>query len=373
VFAGTEYGFDKFYDSFDDIRPDRRFPDGISPSDFESNQSGLLRHVEYFKESLKTENTLDSLKNGIYTIANNKSKNSRMPKIVDDSGYAVLNRAIHQVRNHEEPYFLFINLMDAHIPLQVVRHYDQSRCDVPNDWSSEEQTVWELITASEDLSDYWNKREQVYSLAIEYLNHLLVEFEAKLRQISKSDPTVIITADHGENHGHGCENSMVNHKSSLSESLLHVPLEVLGELGIEVSIGELTSHLDMSKLIHGLVTGNDVDLSRTTVPAELIGMSMGPDPPAEVDQDHFERAIRTVYSSQKTKLEWDSLGDSMEYTLDPSTPCWQEESASGIPVPDSFKQLYDIPIEEYKRRAKRAESATVSASAESRLEELGYL
>ena len=296
-----------------------------------------------------------------------------MPKIVDDSGSAVLDRAIHQVQSHEEPYFLFVNLMDTHILLQIVRHYDRSECDVPNDWSSEERGVWELTRASEDLSDYWKKREQVYLLAIEYLDRLLVEFEAKLRQISKSDPTVIITADHGENHGHGCENSMVNHKSSLSESLLHVPFEILGDSRIEISVGDITTHLDMPKLIHGLVNGNDVDLSRTAVPAELIGMSMGPDPPTEVDQDHSERAIRTVYSSQKTKLEWDSLGDSMEYTLDPSTPCWQEESASGIPVPDSFKQLYDTPIKEYKHRAKRTESATVSASAESRLEELGYL
>jgi hypothetical protein len=255
----------------------------------------------------------------------------------------------------------------------MIRHYNRSGCDVPNGWSSEERTVWELMTASEDLNEYWHRREQVYSLAIEYLDRLLVEFEATLRRISDSTPTIIVTADHGENHGHDHEDSMVNHKSSLSESLLHVPLEILGDPGVEISVGDITTHLDIPKLIHGLVKRNDVDLSRSVVPAELIGMSMGPDPPTEVNRELYERAIRAVYTSQRSKLEWDSLGDSVEYTLDPTTPCWQEESANGVPVPNRFKELYDTPIEEYKDRVKRMESDTVSSSAESRLEELGYL
>lgn len=373
VFAGTEYGFEKFYDSFDDIRPDRRFPDGMSPSDFESDQTGLLRHAEYLKESLKHENSVDSLKNGLYAIANNKTKAFPIPKIVDDSGSAVLDRAIHQVQNYEEPYFLFINLMDAHIPLQTVRHYDRSGCDVSNNWSSEERTVWELMTNTEDLSEYWEKRETVYGLVIEYLNRLLVEFETKLRQVSSSDPTIIVTADHGENHGHDYENSMANHKSSLSESLLHVPFEILGNPEIKISVGDMSTHLDIPHLIHGLVEGRDVDFSRTIVPAELVGMSMGPDPPMEVDQEFYQRAIRAVYDSHNRKVEWDSLGNSMEYTLDPGTPCWQEEVASGIQIPDRFKQLYDTSIGEYKNHAEAIDSATVSGSAESRLEELGYL
>jgi hypothetical protein len=93
----------------------------------------------------------------------------------------------------------------------------------------------------------------------------------------------------------------------------------------------------------------------------------------EVDREFYQRAIRAVYHSHDRKVEWDSLGDSREYALDPDAPCWQEKIASGIPIPDRFKQLYDTPIGEYKDHAEAMDSATVCGSAESRLEELGYL
>ena len=54
VFAGSTYGFDKFFDSFTDVSPAQRFPSGLDPTEFEDE------YLQYAISALLEPNTFSS-------------------------------------------------------------------------------------------------------------------------------------------------------------------------------------------------------------------------------------------------------------------------------------------------------------------------
>lgn len=376
IYASSAYNFDQLFDILEEPSPAQYYSDGLSIPEFakQSDNSGIKQYISFFIYSLRHEHPARSLANGVLGKMQQLKSIDVVPNLFDTSVSAVTDIAERRVESTHEPYFAFLNVMDAHIPLQYIQGFDRSLHDVPETWTSAERDVWELFDRSRDHTKYWQNRRKLYGMAIEYLDRHVLNFVERIKTNAERETTVIITADHGENLGYEAENYLPNHKSSLSEGLLHVPFYIIDPPeGYDTTENGYFSHLDLGRLITGMAHGETPDVFRERIPAEVIGLSAGPEPPDDYDYAELDRLIRCVYEGER-KIEWDSLGRSVEYSLNHKYPCWQAETGESVDVPEWAAAFFDASAAESKRRAqRRSSSQTVDAATAARLEELGYL
>lgn len=376
VFVSGAYEFDRLFDQFDEIAPACRDPEGLDPREFvrQCPSNGFEQYVRYFAAALKHKNPRRSLSNGFLKEIHQLTRTGRLPKFPDDGATAVFRAAKCRIKHTAEPYFAFLNVMDAHTPHQHVLGYDRDLHDAPNTWTSTKKSVWELVDRSRDHTDYWKIRRALTGAAVDYLDRKTMTFIDEIVHESDTETTVIITADHGDNLGGETDEFLANHKSSLSEGLLHVPLAIINPPhGFDSPGNEYVSHLDLGRLIVGLANNTIPDITRNRAPAELIGMSSGPEPPDEYDYEEWDRMIRCLYEGT-SKITWDSQGNRTAYEIDMDRANWQQEISGDVDIPASASSFFETPITEYKRQARRAQrSESIDSATANRLEELGYL
>jgi arylsulfatase A-like enzyme len=376
AFVNPDYGFDSWFDEFSPVEPKHRYPEATSLREVSRrvDTSGPEKYVEYLRAALTHEYPVRSLKNTTLGYLHELTKTGPVPKGVDDGASAVLRAAKRHIDGTDRPYFGFCNLMDAHTPLQPCLAFDSSLQGVPNSWTSSRYGVWELMDESGRHDDYWRTRKEVYGATIKYLDRVVASFVTDVLERSERETTIIVTSDHGENHAEEADDFVANHKSSLSEGLLHVPLCIINPPeGYDSRETGYVSQLTLGDLVVGLADGRTPDVERDRLPAELVGMSAGPEPPS--DYEYWDRAIRCAYDGT-TKTVWDSLGTRIEYELDSDRPSWQRrvETTEGTPAVESA--FFDDPIADAKESARDTSPSTaeeIDSTTESRLEELGYL
>jgi arylsulfatase A-like enzyme len=283
------------------------------------------------------------------------------------------------IRSSEEPFFLFTNLMEAHGPHHAIRGYDRDLYSVSNTWSSRRLDIWDIIdTDDPDAGRVAVERwRDLYGASIDYLDRRLVRFIDRVQSTTDRETTFVITADHGENLGYEADEHLLDHTSSLSEGLLHVPLVVVNPPpSWEPSGDGYVSHLDLGRILVGLAHDDPpTDIFRQRVPAEVIGISKSA---FEDDPDkyaYYDRMLRCAYDYETAiKLVWDSLGDSDRYALDHDRLCWQEKVASDVGLPDWATAFFDDDIEAAKRAVREAdEEREMTDETRQQLERLGYL
>ena len=372
AFASSSYNFDKFFDVCIEPSETRRFPEGFDPGEItqEIGNDNIFRYVEGLRAILDHEYPLKSLGNAVLGEINNLSRELPIPQPVDDGATPVFRATKNEIRKQGEPFFGFINIMDAHIPLRPRLAFDRSIYNVPNDWSTNVKSIWQLMNEEDD--EYWDKREQLYAATIDYLDQKISSFTEWVSQHTEQETTVIVTADHGENHGHSEEDGLVNHKSSLSEGLLHVPMEILNSPNIKNKEQSISSHLELGKLIHSISQGSVPDISTATTAAEVVGISAGPEP--KNNYKYWDRAIRCAYRDSE-KYEWDSLGTISKYRIYDERPSYQSPiSQDNIKLPQWATDYFDTEIIEYKQSARALEDDTdIDGAPRDRLKKLGYL
>lgn len=146
----------------------------------------------------------------------------------DSWGYELIQMSIHRVlqRTHQKPFFLYLHLMELHMPYYIPSAYIDkflpkhvSRSDALKVNQDPKKFYAGLVQMSE--ADFQIHRA-FYDAALAYLDSLLGRFVEYLKSQKILDKTIlIITSDHGESlgdHGH------FDHYYVLYESLLHVPL-----------------------------------------------------------------------------------------------------------------------------------------------------
>jgi len=179
-----------------------------------------------------------------------------------------------------------------------------------------------------------------------------------------------VTADHGDNLGTETDDGLANHKSSLSEGLLHVPLYLVNPPEIAEQTERYFSHLALPDLIRGIRDGWIRDLSSDRAFAELAGMSAGPDP--EADYEYYDRAIRCAYDDNE-KFVWDSLKTCTRYFL-PGKANVQQRSESLDSPPSWATGRFSSDISTFKTDVLKTETdVSIDPSTAARLRELGYL
>lgn len=379
VFASREYGFDNFFDEFYQISPNRRFPGGMNLLQFtwESNSSGFEQYLEFFRSAFRHEHTFNSLLNGVVAKLNDEMQGVPIPKLWDDGATAVSRQVKHVVREENEPVFLFANYMDAHGPFQHVLGFDGDSHSVPYRWSTNQLETDAINFGTESVEDNLTDvryQRELYGAAIEYLDREVSALVHWLHESTERETTVVVTADHGENLGFDADNNLLDHTSSLTEGVLHVPFLLMNSPdGYDDVESEYFSHLELPTLIRALSRNETPDVFANRIPAELVGKSAQVDPPSET-QEYWKRMIRCVYDRSE-KLVWDSLDNASVYELDSTRPCWQREKQEAADLSDWAQDFFDKEISTYKSQMERDNNseAAMTGASKSRLKELGYL
>lgn len=380
AFAGSPFGFDGMFDAFTDVSWTRRFPQGMDAEEYatKTDAEGLDFYTEFLEAAVTHDHPLKTLANAALAQLD-ISVFSRLPvpKLLDDGANAVLRESTRLIEATDEPFFLFINLMDAHVPHHNVWGYDQSLHSVPDSWSSiTEIDEWRVTLDGvdpyrEDVEHF----RQLYAAAIDYLDRKVAAFIDRVQELTDGETTFVVTADHGENLGFPEDDGLFEHKSSLTESLLHVPMEVVNAPeGYAVRETEYLSHLELGTLLTGLAHGETPDVFADRIPAERIGTTVYSVEMDDSERTYWGRMLRCVYEDDR-KIVWDSLGDRDEYELDRTRPCWQRRRDTDPALPAWASDLFDEEIVEYREAvdADQRLGQTVDEFTEERLKELGYL
>jgi len=374
VYAGSAYGFDGLFDDFIDVSPTHRFPDGLDIREFglESDESGVALYADVVRASLAHDHPVQSLGNAVLSKLYHLSRELPLPALLDDGASIVSKAATAQVERTPEPFFQFVNFMDVHGPLQHVRGYDASLHSVPNGWSSSDCDTWEVVAALDEHRDYLERYRGLYAAAVDYLDRKVAAFVDHVEDLTERETTFVITADHGENLGYPEDEGLLDHTSSLTEALLHVPFVVVnppaGWIDSFENRNEYLSQLELGELISTGARNASVDVFSEEAPAEVVGRTAGVSPIE--DEERWDRMIRCFYKDE-SKYIWDSL-ENWEVVnpdgLDPNTPRRETDT-----IPET--EYFESGIIEYKRLAREdnGEEVDVDARTENRLRDLGYL
>ncbi|MEE8278762.1 MAG: sulfatase [Thermoanaerobaculia bacterium] len=154
---------------------------------------------------------------------------SRLPAAIDDALEADCR------------LFLFLNLMDVHIPYNARPHARKFAAEGPGSVRNA-RVKWEISAGSRPFSEEERRLHgAAYDAAVRYLDDVARDLLALLRERELLDETVVVlTSDHGDGLGAHPE---IGHSTSLWEEQLAVPLLVRlpgGRRGGEVVQGRTT-------------------------------------------------------------------------------------------------------------------------------------
>ncbi|MFB6189551.1 MAG: sulfatase, partial [Halapricum sp.] len=133
VFVSSTYGFDSWFDEFVEVSTGKRFTDGIDPNAFyvESDATGLRRHASFVRASLADDHPLASLANGTLATLNVLTRDAPIPKLLDEGANTIVRESKRLTDAATEPFFLFTNLEDTHMPHRPVWGYDREAYGAP--------------------------------------------------------------------------------------------------------------------------------------------------------------------------------------------------------------------------------------------------
>jgi len=370
-FLVPEFGFNALFDRNVSIRHTRRYPEGLD--------AGERSVPELVTDALAHEHPFKSLANGAASKLYWLIDALPVEQVFDKGATRISSHTLDILHSTPEPFFLFLNFMEAHVPHKPYRKYDDELYEADSSWSSTEmdlQTINKRRPESleEHATDIEHFRD-LYAAAVEYLDRKISALIDDIRSLNLGETTFIITADHGENLCYPEEDYLIEHTASLSEGLLHVPLLVVNPpAGHSATTDGYLSHLDLRKMIVGVANDSLPDLRSDRISAELLGGGTSVDS----DDSYWDRSIRVAYDFEsRNKVQWDSLGEVTKYELEADRANWQRLVDEGGDVPDWASSLFPETLEQVnssvQSEAREHVVENANEATRQRLEDLGYL
>lgn len=191
----------------------------FTPNPFTSRQFGFDIGFDHFEDFIDASNSKiepgfekSFLYNALYSWINREREFKPWQTFYD--------QVISWINNVEEPYFLWILLMDTHNPFFIpseYRKYSKKTWELSANW----RQAWKGSTADK-IFDLHNKLVALYDDAVRYADAFIGELN---RDASDTDPVIMVHADHGEAlNEHGVYGHLQPHY--LYEENIHVPLIV---------------------------------------------------------------------------------------------------------------------------------------------------
>jgi len=389
-YAGPAFGFDDYFDEFHEQASHALLLNGLNVDAFvnELESDGAVdKYRQYLQACLEHDYPLRSVINGIHATMSPRLPSLPLPRLVDDGARSISNITTDRAADTEEPFFMFLNFMDAHAPHRPSVRYDSDLYSVPMGWDSDTYSKWDLNIDDAVSETYIQNFRDLYAASIDYLDRVVCQMITDVQAETDRPTTVVITADHGENLRYEADGGLFDHTSSLSEGLLHVPLAIVNppEGWTEPDSTAYVSHLSLREILVALARNNSMsdDWFGSTCTAEVIGMSgigFGDKTVSEQEREYWNRMIRCYYRDDR-KYVWDSLGNQAVYHIprtDPSTQ-WSigtelgdDEFTDVIQV--ASDRYYETDIETYKQTASETTDNTeLDSRTKEQLRELGYL
>jgi arylsulfatase A-like enzyme len=211
----------------------------VMPGDFLSGP--LARAWKTMNDSARLRRVADwlvDIGNEIHEhLASGGSADSKTPAVID--------RTIEFIEGTDEPYFSFINLMDAHLPYHPPEeHKEQFAPGV--DSTAVCQNSKEYNCGARDISEAeWESIRGLYDAEIHHVDAQLHRLFQWMRANDEWDETlVIVCADHGELHG---EHSLYGHEFAVYDPIVNIPLMVKHP---DLDAGRYNQQVELTDLYH---------------------------------------------------------------------------------------------------------------------------
>lgn len=213
-------GFDRFI--FNSESYNEPFDNAVSVSRIRSHTGNGLFHKQAFEALNYVRQNEGSLNR---TVLNWFYRKASEAGIISnrDRGAVSTNQFVDQYLQEidNEPFFMYLNYMEAHAPYQSPDKYQYRYIDDPviSDWGNQADYFGERIT---DQERKVAELEDQYDGCIRYLDSqikILVDILKKHGYFGNT--IVVITSDHGEAFG---EWGLYEHKAGVYDELSHVPL-----------------------------------------------------------------------------------------------------------------------------------------------------
>ncbi|MGQ9908344.1 MAG: sulfatase [Candidatus Flexifilum sp.] len=194
--------------------------------------------------------------------------------------------AAHEAGGAPDPAFVFVNLMDAHLPYHPPRQaLDRvgARLD-PADWRfvqrfNADAAAWASPPEPPLTAEQQRALLAFYDAEIAHQDEHLGRLIAYLRRSGLLEKTVvIIAADHGEGHG---EHDLFGHGFNVHQELVHVPLLIHLPDG---GSGRVTANISTRRLYHtilDLAGRDDPAVEALTLTREMTGTASADLPVSE--------------------------------------------------------------------------------------------
>ena len=384
------FGFDAWFDEYHDFSigshtAESLFNEALSVQEYmkkTDEPEAWKRYLGFLEECLEHERPVKSFANGVWSQVGPKAKSWPVPELVDDGAKRISELVVESGANKgRSPLFLFANYMDAHTPLRNLVQHDTTMHDVPHSWSSRELNKWELNHDGKATAEYARNYRDVYAASIDYLDRKVAAAIQEFRRETDGETTVVVVSDHGHNLGYEADEKQFHHTASMTEGILHTPLEIVNPPeGWPAEVTDHFSHVDLGDLLVSLARGEPFseELLRETVVSETVGLlgaqnaTWGRDF-SEEEYAFWNRMMRVAYDGE-TKYQWNSLGETYEYRLDPDRPSCQEEVARDVPIPAAALEPFAVELDTYKREAAADDQEMdFDEGVQEQLKELGYL
>lgn len=374
--ANEHTSYDSFYHEFYDefVSKQALLPGGINLNRFSTGTGGLRKYPKFLFEAVRRRKVVPSLINGGFVKLTDIGIPLSVERRVDYGANAIIDTSLG-VAGDKEPFFLYTNFMEAHMPHQPVAAYDDELYDAPASWTSDEVDNWEVIKEGpRQHSEYLERVRNLYRASIDYLDRRISEFITAMREETDRETTFIVTSDHGEMLGFEREGGALAHNiGGVAEPLIHVPYLVINPPG-DVETDGLVSLCDVGQMCSDFATGENSDITSDRVAAERIGLPSWEEKVIE-HNERWTRAQRCLYEGD-SKFVWDSGGDFIKYRVGESPSYEERVSEHSYPSESDYETFFEEPIEDYKSRVSEGSAnweGDINEVDRQRLRDRGYI
>ncbi|MDY6819054.1 MAG: sulfatase [Halobacteriales archaeon] len=290
-YTGLTAGFDD-QDNFFEIMPGELLSGPLARAWKALNDNESLRRIA---------DKLVSLGNTAHEyFAGAEGADSKTPTVID--------RTIEFIDDSEEPYFAFINLMDAHLPYHPPEEYAEEFAPGV-DSTTICQNSKEYNAGARDIDDdEWEAIRGLYDAEIRHIDAELKRLFGWLRDNDEWDETlVVVCADHGELHG---EHDLYGHEFCIYDPLVNVPLIVKHP---DLDPGRYDEQVELLDLYHTVLDHADVSAAGTRAPAEPTRSLLSPEYRAFEESEYaFVEYYRPVVELQQLEEKASAAGITLE-------------------------------------------------------------
>ncbi|MDG1482960.1 MAG: sulfatase-like hydrolase/transferase [Myxococcota bacterium] len=186
---------------------------GFSNNPWVSHRVGLTQGFDHFSE--------------MWVVKKTREKTGRHATLDEIDSWK------ETVLDDDEPFFVFVNLIEPHLPYSPPVDTGKRFFDSKADYQAAGEhfqgagkiTVRHYQGTNPLTGEEWSDLSALYEGELHRVDQVTRKVLARLEEIREGETVVIITADHGEHHN---EHDHLGHVFSLYEPLVHVPMLARG-------------------------------------------------------------------------------------------------------------------------------------------------